>query len=155
MVWAADQTPSTMRPRHVVSLIAISCNSHRNGACALSTTRRGPSARSGRGGPTDRRNVIAMIDDNPQCEEETSAARRRLLLSTMAIAVATVSLDGPANGVEVQEDDVPTTPSVIEGELAVSQPPPNRTVDVSDQRPDQKKNNSRSGFFVAGGASGS
>lgn len=141
-----------------MAAMAISCTSL---AGAWSTTgtsgfRHGPSVLRG---PTCRRDAIDIIDDDPQCEVETSAVRRRLLLSTMAIAVATVSLDGPADAVGIEEDytkqvdAVPATPSVVEGELTVSQPPPNRIVNVSDKRPDQKKKANRSGYFVAGGAS--
>ena len=152
-----------MRPRYIVALLTILCTSHRNaGAWSTGTSGFLPGSSAQSGGPTGSRDAIDIIDDAPLYEVETSVARRRLLLSTMAITVATVSMDDLVNAVEMiggddteQPDVVPATPSVVEGELAVSQPPPYRSVSIADERPDRKKNVNRSGYFVAGGASGS
>ncbi len=116
-----------------------------------------------------KQNSLATTDDNiyansiPKHENCDLLDRRIFAKNTILTSLALVSItpDNALAATDIASAPAATTPSVLEGELSVSPPPPNRVVVTDDgksihkQAPKviSKKNKSDPRFFIAGGAS--
>jgi len=103
-------------------------------------------------------NVYANIQKHENCD---LLDRRIFAKNTILTSLALVSIipDNALAATDIASAPAATTPSVLEGELSVSPPPPNRAVVTDDGKPiakpatKVKKNKSDPRFFIAGGAS--
>ena len=115
-----------------------------------------------------RQNSLATTDDYvyaniPKHDNCDLLDRRIFAKNTILASLALVSII-PVNAIaatDIASAPAATTPSVLEGELSVSPPPPNRAVVTDDGKAMHKqatkviskKNKSDPRFFIAGGAS--
>ncbi|KAL7453044.1 hypothetical protein ACHAWC_005318 [Mediolabrus comicus] len=103
-------------------------------------------------------NVYVNIQKHENCD---LLDRRIFATNTILTSLALVSIipDNALAATDIASAPAATTPSVLEGELSVSPPPPNRAVVTDAGKPiakpatKVKKNKSDPRFFIAGGAS--
>ena len=93
-----------------------------------------------------------LQEKNAEVIESDARNRRTFIASTCTIAL--MSLTAPSN-IAIAEDNQPqdsviTTPTISEGELTASSPPPNRVKEVVAL---EQKKSADPRFFIAGGAS--
>lgn len=111
------------------------------------------------------RHVAAAPDDinSPKNEEQSDALDRRTFAQYAILTTLSLLSITPDNALAAIEDvastSAATTPSMLEGELTLSSPPPNRVIVMDDTEATPKpvskvsKKASDPRFFVAGGAS--